>query len=304
MALYYLDGSTLSDSTAVYTDVGLTICAADGFYADGTIVRELSSCLLLPAQACPSCNVPCSSSNTISLAGGQGIYRTDFNVGNTGALVGAVVIEFSPSAVPDGIRALYNSVVYNKLSSPVDGYHASTTSGNFTFVGDTANDCGISGSTYLAVDEYNYSYINTQFEATGDTEDLSVAAGDVSLSSTTPGACIMVVPKVTANPDLLNISVASPCTTNTFSIKVNCPRLLTAISSTSVYASKIQACAVDPSISIYNVPVNGTDGVPGLYDWIFFDDYGQGLATDGFYKLASGAVIEVLNGVVVTLSTC
>jgi len=121
MALYYLDGSTLSDSTAVYTDVGLTICAADGFYADGTIVRELSSCLLLPAQACPSCNVPCSSSNTISLAGGQGIYRTDFNVGNTGALVGAVVIEFSPSAVPDGIRALYNSVVYNKLSSPVDG---------------------------------------------------------------------------------------------------------------------------------------------------------------------------------------
>ena len=51
MALYYLDGSTLSDSTAVYTDVGLTICAADGFYADGTIVRELSSCLLLPAQA-------------------------------------------------------------------------------------------------------------------------------------------------------------------------------------------------------------------------------------------------------------
>jgi hypothetical protein len=306
MALYYLDGSTLSDSTAVYTDVGLTVCAADGFYSDNTIVRELANCVLLPAQACPSCNVPCSSRSTISLSsGGPGIYRTDFNVGNTGALIGAIVVEFSPDAVPDGIRALYNTVVYNKLSSPVDGYHASTTSGNFTFIGATASDCGISGGKELPpIDEYNYSYINTQFEATGNTQSLTVAAGDVSLSSTAPGACIMVIPKLTANPDLLNISVVSPCTTNEFTIKVHCPRLLTSILSTDVHENKVNACATEPTISIYNAPVNGTDGVPGLYDWIFFDGFGLAIASDGFYKLDSGAVIKVSNGVVVILSTC
>jgi hypothetical protein len=304
MALYYLDGSTLSDSTAVYTDVGLTICAADGFYSDNTIVRELANCVLLPAQACPSCNVPCSSSSTISLSsGGQGMYRTSINVGNTGTSVGAIIVEFNPRATPKGIQSLYNGVAYNKISSPVDGYHASTTPANFTFIGDIADDCGISGSTYL-IPEYNYSYINTQFEATGNTQSLTVAAGDVSLSSAQPGECVMVIPKLSANPDTLNINVPSPCAPNTFTLKVYCPRLLTGISSTFDYSSKIQACETDPSTTIYNVPVNGTFGLPGIYDWIFYDEYGQGLAVDGWYKLASGDVIHVVDGVVVAIEQC
>ena len=114
----------------------------------------------------------------------------------------------------------------------------------------------------------------------------------------------MVIPKLTANPDLLNISVVSPCTTNEFTIKVHCPRLLTSILSTDVHENKVNACATEPTISIYNAPVNGTDGVPGLYDWIFFDGFGLAIASDGFYKLDSGAVIKVSNGVVVILSTC
>ena len=55
MAIYYLDGDTLSNSSAVFTDESMTTCAPDGFYSDGTIVRELSGCSLLPAEDCPNC---------------------------------------------------------------------------------------------------------------------------------------------------------------------------------------------------------------------------------------------------------
>jgi hypothetical protein len=301
MALYYLDGSTLSDSTAVYTDAALTTCAADGFYSDGTIVRELSGCLLLPAQTCPSCNIPCSE--FITHLGSDGLYNVAVNVGGTPADVGAIVITFEPRGVPDGIKVLYNGNTYNKLSAQFDGYHASTVATNFTFVGNIANDCGISGSTY-ALDEYDYSFVDSDFIATGNTESVTVAAGDVSLSAGIPLDCIMVVPKVTAGPSNLDVSIASPCGTSNFNIEVSCPRLLTAISSTSVYATKLEACAVDPSINIYNVPVNGSYGTIGLYDWVFYDDYGQGIADDGFYKLSTGDVIEVQNGIVIQIATC
>lgn len=301
MALYYLDGNTLADSTAVYTDAGLTTCAADGFYSDGTIVRELSGCLLLPAQTCPSCNLPCG--NTIAFLGSNGLYNVTVNVGGTPADVGAIVITFVPRGVPDGIKVSYNGNTYNELSAQFDGYHASTVATNFTFLGNTANDCGISGSTY-ALDEYDYSFVDSDFIATGNTEAVSVAAGDVSLSAGIPLDCIMVIPKVTAGPSNLDVSIASPCGTSNFNIEVACPRLLTAISSTSVYATKLEACAVDPSINIYNVPVNGSYGTIGLYDWVFYDDYGQGIADDGFYKLSTGDVIEVQNGVVIQIATC
>ena len=52
-------------------------------------------------------------------------------------------LKFNPAQVPDGIRVTYNSQVYNKLSSPVDGYHASTNGANPTYIGATAFDCGL-----------------------------------------------------------------------------------------------------------------------------------------------------------------
>lgn len=66
MAVYYLDGTTLANSTAVYADENLTICESDGFYSDGSIVRQQVNCVLLNIQNCESCPEPPS-----------GIFRTD-----------------------------------------------------------------------------------------------------------------------------------------------------------------------------------------------------------------------------------
>jgi|9_EtaG_2_1085328.scaffolds.fasta_scaffold00033_23 hypothetical protein len=54
-ATYFIDGNSLANATAVYTDANLTTKAADGFYSSGGNVRQQSSGLLLPQQSCPSC---------------------------------------------------------------------------------------------------------------------------------------------------------------------------------------------------------------------------------------------------------
>jgi hypothetical protein len=66
MAVYYLNGTTLSNSTAIYADVELTICESDGFYSDGVIVRQLVNCVLLNVQGCPTCSNPPSEEVYVS----------------------------------------------------------------------------------------------------------------------------------------------------------------------------------------------------------------------------------------------
>jgi hypothetical protein len=52
MAVYYIDGTNLSNSTAVYDDEELTVCSADGYYSNGGIVRQLVNCVLQSQQTC------------------------------------------------------------------------------------------------------------------------------------------------------------------------------------------------------------------------------------------------------------
>ena len=54
-ATFYLNAPSLGSATAVFTDPEMTICAGDGFYSDGVIVRELVSCSLLPQETCAGC---------------------------------------------------------------------------------------------------------------------------------------------------------------------------------------------------------------------------------------------------------
>jgi hypothetical protein len=54
-ATFYLDAPSLGTATIVYSNPTLTAVASDGFYSDGTIVREQDGGVLLPQASCPSC---------------------------------------------------------------------------------------------------------------------------------------------------------------------------------------------------------------------------------------------------------
>ena len=296
---YYIDGSTLLNSTAVYTDAGLTTCAPDGFYSDGINSRELVGCILLPAQACGSCATPCGQ--PIAANGGQGIYKVDLDAGNS---IGAMIVRYNPASIPDGIRILYNGGVYNQLSSPVDGYHASTDPNGYTYIGATTADCGISGTTYPALVEYVYN--GASFVASGNTVSVFVAAGDVSLGAA-PGNCVMVIPKISATPSLIQVEAVGPCSGTAWSLNIACPVALTGYSSTTRHPACTEACGHPLTETYYNAPVTGTAGSPALYDWVFSDANGQFILTDGFYTFIGGSGFEcmtVQNGIIVAISTC
>jgi hypothetical protein len=300
---YYLNAPSLGSATAIFTDEALTTCAPNGFYSNGSIVREQVECNLLPQQTCPSCATPCGTS--ISASGEQGVYLLDLG---TGTDVGAVIVRFDPYSVPDGIRAILGSTTYNKLTSSVDGLHQSSTSGHFTYVGQISADCGISGTTYPTLTEFSYD--GTSFVATGDTQSITVSAGDVSLGATAPGNCLMVIPKLTPSPSVINFEVVGPCSGTAWAISVDCPVMLTGFSSSVNAVSSIAACALFETVTYYNASLASTPGTVGLYDFVYADAYGSTPLSAGYYK-ATGSItgsndwFQVSSaGVVVALGVC
>jgi hypothetical protein len=303
---YYLNAPSLASATAVFSNAALITLAADGFYSDGVISREQVSGVLLPQQSCPSCATPCGE--TINASGGQGIYLLDLETGTTGGDIGAIIVRFDPYGVPDGIRATLGANVYNKLTSSVDGLHQSSTSGNFTYVGQTSGDCGISGTTYPALAEFSYN--GTSFVATGDTQSITVNAGDVSLGVSAPGNCLMVIPKLTASPSIINFEVVGPCSGTAWTMSVACPELLTGFSSSVSAVSSVAACALSETVTYYNASLANTPGTVGLYDFVYADAYGNTPLAAGYYR-ASGSItgsndwFQVSSaGVVIALGTC
>ena len=297
---YYLNGPSLGSATAVFTNAALTVCAANGFYSDGVIVREQVSCVLVPQQTCPSCSIVCGG--TISASGNQGVYYLNINLG---APTGAIIVKFEPQSVPDGISALFNSVIYNGLSSPSFGWRQGTASLP-TYVGDTTFDCGIvAGSPYI-LNEFQYN--GTTFAPLGTTENVSVAAGQMQLTASAPGNCVMVIPKTAASPSILNLTFIGPCSGTVFNVSVLCPAALTSFSSSTINVSSAAACSATINQTYYVAHVNGAGGTLGLYDLVFSDVNGQFKLNAGYYQTNDAGTNEWYqvdaNGVIIAFGDC
>lgn len=302
---YYLNAPSLESATAVFTDDALSICAADGFYSDGVISREQVGCVLLPQQSCPSCAVPCDQ--TVNLTAGNGIYSLDLNTGDTVSDIGAVIIRFNPQSIPSGIKATLGTIVYNKLTSPLDGFHKTSISQDLTYIGATASDCGISGATFNSLIKYKYNGGN--FIPTGSTQTITIPAGSVSLSSSDPGNCMIVVPKTTPYPSIINFQLIGPCQNTSWNLLTNCPELLTGFSSSVVAESSELVCDLPQTVTYYNASLADTPGIVGLYDFVYYDSYGASPLLIGYYHSLSivGAnnwFRVDANGIVVELGLC
>jgi hypothetical protein len=307
LSTYYLNGISLSSSTTIFSDATLTVIAPDGFYSDGVISREQVSGVLLPAVVCGSCTTPCGGA--ISSSGSQGVYLLNLDAGSTISDVGAIIIKFDPFGIPDGIKVTFNGNVYNKISSPVDGYHQSTDPNGFTVIGNSSNDCGLTGnvSNFPALQEFVFS--GTSFVSTGSTQNITINPGDVSLGATQPGNSVMVIPKTTATPSLVNIVMVGPCGGTAFNISVNCPVLLPSFLGSAEYGSANIPCDEPIDQTYYFAKVHtAIDSFVGLYDYVFVDAFGAVALADGFYLIDNvdvpNKVIEVVNGIVVALTNC
>lgn len=295
MSNFYIDGTTLNNATAVYDDAALTICATAGFYSDGITSREQvingSNCYLLPPQPCPSCATPCGTQ--INGNGAQGVYQLDMDVGGTATDTGAIIIEFDPIGVPDGIMAVYDGVVYNTVSSPQFGLLESTVPGVPTYIGSTGSDCGTAGGgTYPNLPVFQY--IGNQFVNTNQPTTIQIQSGQSQLTAGQPGDCVMVIPKPNASPAIVNFTFIGPCNSTAWNFNVQCPTTLNQIISTSPQSTSSAACTAELNSSIHHVPVAGTaQNLIQVNDYIFVDHDGATPATAGWYGSPFGYTYEV-----------
>ena len=281
-ATYYLDAPSLGSATAIYADSGLTVIAADGFYSDGTIVREQVGGALLPQVTCPACATPCGGA--ISASGNQGVYYLDIDLGTD---VGAVVISFDPYSVPDGIQATFNSVVYNGLSSPSFGWLQGS-AGLPTYIGDSGSNCGLPESSPLDLPVFNYE--GGAFVNAGVSEVVNVLAGQLDFTSGGPGNSKMVIAKTAPTPSILSLKMIGPCSGTAFNISVACPAGLTAFDGSLGLANETLACAAPINETYYVAHVTGAAGVLGLNDLVFEDSFGQFKLAAGFYRTNDAGV--------------
>lgn len=297
---YYLDGTDLSTSSSIYLDIAQTTCAPDGFYSDGVIVREQVNCGLLPAQPCPNCGGPCFARNDpgYTYGGGVGIYKAPINLGTN---VGAVIVEFNPNFSADGIKVEYDSVLYDTLSSQTVGLIQSAI-GPPVFFGDISF-CTIGGISYLP----EYKWDGSAFNLTPISNSVNVTGAQIVDTGGPTGNSFMVIPKLTANPQNIDVTMYSTCDKEPtdFTFAVRCPRLLDPFISTSGYATFDEACNGEPDQTYYYVSVNGSGNQLGYYDWVFSDPYGQNVLPDGWYAApihlitAGATTFEVQNGIIV-----
>lgn len=316
-SIYFLDGTSLSNSTSVFLNSEQTQCAPDGFYSDGNIIRELVNCVLLPATQCSSypCSPPCG--NTIPFTtSGNGVFILDIDVGTN---IGAVIIQFSPGNAADGIIAEWNGNFYNELTRPLGGY-AAAPPGLPTYVGNLNNQ-GCAPNGVLANSPFNNVPIKewngTAFVPTTPptTQTVTVIASQLQLTpgsepSPPPSKCIMVIPKTLATPSNIKATVYAPCVGTAWIIGIGCANNLNS------FLASTKQTEIGPGYC--NLPNNtntyySASTIPGSYpyisihDWVFTDAIGQNRLPDGYYKTAylTGGVndtIQVVNGIVVAIT--
>ena len=306
---YYLDSSSFSTATGIYTNATLTTQAVDGWYSDGVVLREQVSGVLQPSAICGLCSVECGSPAINGTALKKGKYKANFDLG---VATGAVIVKYTPNMIPNGIRATYNGTNYNKLTSPVYGkLQSSVPSNNFTVCGGTSSSCTgiISTSTFL---KYEYNDATSVWDYQNSSESITIGAGDLELQPLSAGQCIMVIPKPAASPDTLTINIAAVCGPADFSLAVDCPAaipatLTSALSVTGGAGVAPNACGLPTgSTNHYFVHADGTTGgAPQLHSYVFTDANGATAAADGWISYSVGpSWWQIQDGIIISTGAC
>ena len=121
----YWNGISFFSATAFFSDAALTTPSPDGWYAFGSMIRQISNGVLLSAVPCDSCIIPCGDPIVFN-SGSTGSYSLNISFGTTtGAAAitfntGSSVIGFFP--VPDQCTWTYNNVSASEYSSLLGGY--------------------------------------------------------------------------------------------------------------------------------------------------------------------------------------
>ena len=303
--LYFLNGTSLSDSTAIYDNSGLSILSADGWYSNGVITRQQLGGVLQPAQLCPSCAAPCEGAD--GGARGDGVYKMIIDTGSSPSDIGAIIIRYIPLDAPVGIKAVFDGVTYNEVSGQNTGRLGGVPTGLPIFLGNTSNQSSCPSSSIIGgpFSVPVYLWDGTTFTPTGGNEDVTVIPAQDKTTLVGPNVCVMVIPKPDPGVSVLEITSYGVCTQSEFSITVECPALLKKFKGSQAVESIEDPeiiCALPVSQNYFLASVTGTYPYIGLHDLVFLDAYGINPMPDGYYRtnnlISPDDTIRVVDGVV------
>lgn len=336
LGTFCFDGVNFSSATSLYTDSTLSTLANDGYYGQGLIVRQQLNGVLLNAQPCSACLVPCGSGLSASIGNQNGVFDANIDLAND---LGAVVIRcFMGISVPDGIIATLNGVGYNRLTaadnhngvSLVDGSNTQVDYAGIgnqgtslpTYVGnqnvdllsnspyDSAGSCPTQGTSPA-----NFSLVSGTYVDQGTTQNVTVASNAIGYASD-PNSPVftMVVPKTSVTPTTLNLKIFAPLCGTAFNWEVDCPIALPSFQASTPENAATCAAATQTYYFIQNatgtsVPYSiRTNTVPEVGNFVFSDANGStylgDAATIKYFIIGGTTALGVRNGVVVSSGPC
>lgn len=299
---YYYDGASFETSTGIFTDANLTTAAPSGTYRLGGVYRIWDGTTLSDIYQCDSC---CQAICNFS-APFTGVFpvTSPNNFKDTictqSRPSGIVVIEYdfgNPPFVgfPMGFDAAYNGVTYTNVSSNRYGLIQARYKGSPQQNMDEADF--IAGSPYTLNDR-EWKPLSATFQTTGTSTTETVSASNTTLTANSPEKCYMAIPKQVV-PTNLDVTIYSPRPASEGSagmldVTVGCPAPLASFaSSTEFAATRATVCALTVDTTFYHVQVNGTVGVPRVFDIVYTDAGATTHPAMGFYALSGGRWMEV-----------
>jgi hypothetical protein len=217
-----------------------------------------------------------------------------------------VIIKFDPLDYPNGIEVIFDSTVYNTVVSPFFG-PLSAPAGLPVFVGLDTEDCGIVGTHTL--EEYGFRG-DLSFHDLGTTDVVNVATSQMNLTWTSPGECIMVIPKPNPTPETLLVKAISPCGLDSFRLRVRCPDIenVVVIPGSAGGPGEL-ICGYEVDTIFYNsIPINGDGTTLGLYDFMYYDVDCTTPLEDNYYLSSSCpspySWFRIENGIIVEFGEC
>ena len=258
--------------------------ATQGVQSSGTRIPGIVKSITL----CSGGPVACGQS--ISGNGNQGLYNLDFDAS---AATGAILVKFNPLSFPDKCTWTYDGVTASEYSSAAEGY----LQGFVGTIADGVSQCNpdltnANGSMNPApgtftgnINNYNgTSFVNTGVPVTMG--PYAAAPVGMSLTTSAPGICYMVIPKPNATPTTVSLVIDGPCGSTGWNLAIECP-----VDCNEFIAGINGAACKDYTTSLFTISVNTNDGVSAqiqLHAWVFLDINAVALCPAGIYPVTFG----------------
>lgn len=181
---YYLDAATLALATTVYDNAALTVASADGYYADGSIVRQQINGVLQAAANCPSCTV--SACRTVVTGSYPVSGGASSSCSGTITVTGGTV----------NVWARYNSggsasgtAIFGVTINSVNANGSFTITGSGQTGHSSSNGSTGAGFITLPPGTYNFTLVKTDNLTSGNNVRLAWSVGTNPATATEMAAC-------------------------------------------------------------------------------------------------------------------